>query len=793
MKNILGYIPEDLSGWKGKWIHYGSIHEFLNRWVRYYKELEIKNKVTRASIKITADTRYWLYINGKRVARGPAKGYPATQPYDRLDITPYLQKGRNAIAVLVHIFGTSTFQNNWRGRAGLLIDGVINLENGEVIELITDSSWKGMDDPARSKKSRRISVQMHFQEIFDARKDITGWTMPGLDTSAWGNVAVFGPAGIPPWHNLEERGIPHLAEEYVKYTENTVFLEGKCSQTWQDESILKETHVTEKRKIIKEGKIKTQRDFQGSITGLTVKKIKKGNFCSILLDLGKSSVGCPRFKINSKKGGEVIDIFVTMRGLNDKYFMYKKEEYSEMAPFFRYTCKKGEQEYELMHFHGLRYVMLTFRDVDAELTISKLDFNFVGYPVKYRGSFTCSDELLNKVWDTARWTMRCCMLDSYVDCPDREQGQWMGDALVEEEVNFYSFGDAKLMRRMLRQCAQSMQPSGLMFGVFPSELYSCILPDYNFTWLIACDKYYAYTGDKTLLAEIYPAAVKNLAWFEKFAGKEGLLAHPDGYWLFLDWSTIDKSGYTAAFNLWWLLGLQSMQRICKILGLNAAPYSKQEKLLRKKLIKTFYDKKKGLWYEAYLPKTKKLVQKGQQANALAFLAGLPVKKGGLDILKGDFVSMPSAAWVSSGLQKKAYDYPVASTYFAQYVLDALFQNKEGGRALDLIRKGWGNMIKKGYTTYLETWEHTEGGWSVCHAWSAHPLTMLSKYVLGIKRTGVSWSEIEFSPVKVKGIDWAKGEVPTPYGNIRAEWKRDNKDKLTYNLDVPKEIKCRVKV
>lgn len=775
----LGYQNEDLSGWKGKWIFLGAQHSLLNNFRRYRKTFALPNKgLKSAVIRITADTRYLLWVNGQYVTRGPAKCYPWYQSYDTVDISAYLKPGKNSLAVLQHIAGKNTYSNIFNdSRAGILVDGELTFKDYPSLRLDTDTSWKVIVDPARSTKTVQLSVQLFFQELLDGRKELPGWTLPAFDDTKWNKPVEVGPAGLFPWTNMEERGIPLLEERPEPFTGVSCFFKGKNYKNWEDPSGLM-------LNLYKEKRIRTGSDGIDVVGGkegvcsLNVAPTGRDNFSAVVLDLGRTSVGCPTFDIKAATGGEAVDLYYATRHPDSEMFLKVinpdgKSEQGQSGLIDRYICRQGAQSFRPVHFKGYRFLMLIFRNVSKALEISGIHNWFVAYPVFQKGSFECSDETFNRIWKMGERTLRCCMLDSYVDCPDREQAQWMGDALVEAEVNFFSFGDAALLRRMLRQCAQHQTPDGLLWGMFPADYFGLIVPDYNFTWLLAADKYYYYTKDRSILAEIFPVAVKNLAWFERFAGDKKLLARPEGYWLFLDWSTIEKNGITATFNLQYVLTLQAMQRICRLVGQNATQYKKQEAAVKKALLNTFYDKKRGAWYENF--NNGKLTQLSQQANALACLAGLPSGKGSLEILGQSF------------LKKSTYNKPIASSYFAFYILEALFRKKDEIKALDIIKEGWGFMLNNGATTCWESFHSLTGG-TVCHAWSAHPLALLSKHVLGIKPVDPGWKTFKFEPTKDKRITHAKGRVPTPYGEISAEWKRDSKGKLEYKLDYPKEIK-----
>ena len=77
--------------------------------------------------RIAADSKYWLWINGRLVVfegglkRGPS---PYDTYYDPVEIAPYLQNGENTIAVLVWHFGKSGFSHVNSGLAALLFEAV---------------------------------------------------------------------------------------------------------------------------------------------------------------------------------------------------------------------------------------------------------------------------------------------------------------------------------------------------------------------------------------------------------------------------------------------------------------------------------------------------------------------------------------------------------------------------------------------------------------------------------------------------------------------------------------------
>jgi hypothetical protein len=159
-------------------------------------------------MRITADSRYSLWINGEHVGHGPVREWTAHWRYDEYDIVPYLKIGKNVVAVSVNHLGVSTFQYII-SEPGLLAE--LQLD-GESIS--TDAGWKASADRAFNAFSPRISCQEGYEEQYDARLD-DGWMNPDYDDAAWASATVLRPALDGLHGSLEKRGIPYLTSEPI--------------------------------------------------------------------------------------------------------------------------------------------------------------------------------------------------------------------------------------------------------------------------------------------------------------------------------------------------------------------------------------------------------------------------------------------------------------------------------------------------------------------------------------------------------------------------------------------------
>ena len=200
--------------WRAKWIWGQGPESPRNEWRCFRKSFGAPIQIPESMIlRLTADSRYVLYVNGKQVGRGPVRSWPFELAYDEYEIAHLLAPGEmNVIAVLVMHYGVPTFQY-LRGRGGLIAQ--IEMSDQEHPILSTDDSWITAIHKGHDANSSRISCQLPFTEINDARAWDSEWTQSNYDASRWEHAVVIGSAGMEPWVKLVERDIPYLTEQTI--------------------------------------------------------------------------------------------------------------------------------------------------------------------------------------------------------------------------------------------------------------------------------------------------------------------------------------------------------------------------------------------------------------------------------------------------------------------------------------------------------------------------------------------------------------------------------------------------
>ncbi len=218
-----------MASWTAKWIWidgtrgkgHGASENGLPR--NFYlcarKTFDVPKDLQTATLRITADARYVLFVNGQRIGNGPIRGWQHSWFYDTYDLTPYLRPGeRNAIGVLVIQPGETNFQYPL-GRGGLLAQLDMTTKRGRKVTVATDRTWRVLPHPAYDRRTPRISCQQGFVEHYDGTRDEgrgTGdWARADFDDSKWQRAVELGKVGIAPWKKLVPRNIPFLTMEPV--------------------------------------------------------------------------------------------------------------------------------------------------------------------------------------------------------------------------------------------------------------------------------------------------------------------------------------------------------------------------------------------------------------------------------------------------------------------------------------------------------------------------------------------------------------------------------------------------
>ncbi|MDR3709187.1 MAG: family 78 glycoside hydrolase catalytic domain [Capsulimonadaceae bacterium] len=199
------------------WIWSDDSGKTQNLFLAFRRVLDLPAQPESAVVRITADSRYELFVNGEWLGHGPARSFPSPWPVDSYDIAHLLREGPNVVAVLVNHFGISTFQYI-AADPGLIAEVEWDI-NGSRRAVVTDGAWRVRKHDGYETVTQRISCQQAWEEQFDARREPgDGWTTAAFDDAAWARATVVRAAGQAPHESFEPRDIPFLSREAVEPT-----------------------------------------------------------------------------------------------------------------------------------------------------------------------------------------------------------------------------------------------------------------------------------------------------------------------------------------------------------------------------------------------------------------------------------------------------------------------------------------------------------------------------------------------------------------------------------------------
>lgn len=749
--------------WKANWIWSGGDSHPRNLYIYARKSFKLPTGQTNGKLRITADSRYKLFVNGVFVGRGPVRSDPHRQSYDMYDISPHLTKGNNLIAILVNHIGQGTY-SYIPGRPAFICEAEITWDGGSE-EIITDDTWKVLPAAAWVQSGVRMNRRLGFQEVYDANLEPEGWTQLKFKDAKWPQAVVIGKPPMPPFDRLVQREIPNLREEVVYPA--AIISTSDCPPlpAGIEPLDIPAFMASETLSALQEGKVdKSERLLSTKDDAATV-KVPQSNGVCVILDFGREVTGCLELTFTKSHGGTVdigySEILESGRVKPDR----GDTRYTD-----RLILRKGRQTWCGFESRAFRYVQLDFRDCPKSVSISHVIVREVTYPVEWKGSFECADPLLNRIWQTAAETARLCMQDTYIDSPWRERAQWWDNAAIASRTAYYVFGDTALLEQGLKHIAASQQKDGAIFALYPSATRE-LFPDFGALWVMSVWDCYATSENRNLLEELYPAVVRWIRWIRRFTDKDGLLSRVHGD-VFIDWAEIDRRGEVAALNCLYLGALRAAYKMAEALHhkLDAEEWAGLASALKMAIAKHFWSPDIGLFADARI--SGKLGEHySPQTNVLAALF--------------DVANHYQKAAIYRRAAEDNELQPITTPRFASFLIDGLFKSGFVYQALDIMKRKWGGMLSNGATTF---WEYFDTSGCLCYASSSGPAYQLQAYVLGIRPTGEP-KRVRIEPHPAD-LEWAHGAVQTASGLVSLDWKT-NRRGFTMTVNVPKGVTAEI--
>lgn len=400
---------------------------------------------------------------------------------------------------------------------------------------------------------------------------------------------------------------------------------------------------------------------------------------------------------------------------------------------------------------AFRYVNII---TEGNISLDSASMLYEYAAVKERGSFTCSDELINKIYGVARYTLELNTREFFIDGIKRDRWVWSGDAYQSYLMNYYSYFDNPTVTRTVLA----------LRGKDPVTAHINTIVDYTFYWFISVYDYYLYTGDKKFIEMLYPRMKSMMDYVLGRRNKNGLIEGLSGDWTFIDWAAgLSKKGEISFEQMLFARSLETMS-LCAGLAndkANADGYKKLASDIKAKLFTIYWnEKKKALVHSRVNGKQTENVTRYANMFGIFFNYFTEAQKQ----------AVKQHVLLNDSIQK------ITTPYMRFYELEALCAMGEQTYVLKEMKDYWGGMLSLGATSFWEEYNPTkkgaehlamygrEFGKSLCHAWGASPIYLLGKYYLGVKPTSAAYETYSIEP-QLGGLEWMQGKVPTSAGEI----------------------------
>ena len=668
---------------QGKWIW--EAKDIADTHVAFRKVVSLSANPQRATLYLSAESKATVFINGKLVAvdavlkRGPT---PFDSFYQEIDVSAHLGKGENILCILVHYWGKGGNASVYAGKGGVLfdldVDGILYSSDSNVkVKRLDEYRNERVLIPAGEYPDRKRSTFLAEREIyFDARLE-TAFYGKDFDDSAWKEATIVSSPGYLPFGELYRSTIPAFTLEDIE----------ECVDV--DEMIGKKTTAPTKATF----RLKENMQF------------------------------LPYFELDSDTDGAKIS-FYTNTYITTNLVSLMDD----------YVAKKGANAYQQLYWRSGSSLIL---ELPAGITLRKVGYRRSEYDVKTRSRFYTGDTRLTSLYDKAYNTLRICMRDTFMDCPERERSPYSGDSANQIDQCLAGMGEDgwKMIEKTYKTLNGWAKDDATFQLRWPSTT-SNECPMQNLAFILTIPNYYLHTGDEQTVKEIYPILQDYLNLWE--LNEDGSVAYRNGTFMWTDWGSGQDEDLME--NGWYYWALKSLDELGTALGINdqAAQNASTLESIR----------------DAFYPKFKKeggfaSVNNGKyddRGNALAVLSGL-AKEEDYPLIKDVLVSVKQA-----------------SPYMERHVEAALAKMGYYEECLNRMLERFGPMIEEDESTLWELWsiDPVKGG-TPNHGWSGGPLIVLSEEFAGIRPTSIGYATYDIVPSFA--LETLSTNVYTPKGEL----------------------------
>lgn len=726
--------------------------DFVSKWIGadpsisapiFRKEYNLKENISRARAYLCGLGYYELYCNGHKVGDHVLDPnwtdfdnrllqdliYPHEDVsrkralYVTYDITSLLKSGSNAFGVML---GNGWYQQPERNVEGKMTYGPPKL--WLQIHIKYDNGTEaifGSDDGWKCSGGPITFNNIYFGEIYDARLEQTGWTETGFDDTKWDRVIAR----------------PGVAGDL-------------------------RAQMSPSDKVISE------------IKPVRVTKLENGNG---IYDLGQNFSGWARIKVSGNTGDLVVMRFA--EELNEQGALDYESAGSEQQlqqDIYVLAGKESEIYEPRFTWHGFRYVEVT---MSAGVTMDSLTGIVVHSAVEAGGSFSCSNQLFNRIHELYRWSQISNLHGGVPsDCPHRERLGYTGDAQITMQSAILCFDMAAFYTKYIEDISDSQNPiSGFVPHTAPFYGGGGGPGGWGCAAILMPWYMYLYYGDKRILSKNYEMMLSWMGYLSRHADQDGIIISEEpGSWCLGEWVVphqFDQAGEDflnmkvpseLVNTYYYTVSASIMRSVAGILGdeIGERQFTSLHRSLQSGMHQRFYNQETGSYAT------------GVQGSDVFPMAADCVPEEDKDrVLKNlvHHIMVRNKGTLDTGI------------FGTPLMLEVLAEYGEAEIAYHILNQekypGYGYMLSKGATTLWECWEKENGSHN--HPMLGSVVAWMYQYITGLKADPQSpgFKNIVIRPYFFTRLDYAEASYESVRGPIKIRWERRG-TKIALHLEIP---------
>jgi alpha-L-rhamnosidase len=727
--------------WKAAWITHPTAPLRDPIVLHFRRTLDLASVPGSYTVRVSADNRFILFVNGQRIGDGPARGDLAHWRYERFDLAPFLKTGPNLITATVWNFGVFAPVSQMSDRTAFLLES--EATGSESIS--TPESWLVEEEPGQRALDRSsVTLKTYFA------------SGPGEEIDAshfdwqWNSPSPAGPAWVPAASPMRDSIFPGVNQAHSADTTGDNF--------W---GLIPDTLPHMEYEPTTPGET-VRADFDGlRVFPKSAVTVPPGSHVHLLLDRKTLTTAYPHLTVSDGKGAKI--------RLTYSEALYDKDQHKADRDAVENRTALGltdsflpdggdHRTFTPLWWRTWRYLDLDIETAAEPLTLDSLTGDFTAYPFKEQASFKSGAPDLDKIWEISWRTARLDAHETYMDTPYYEQLQYVGDTRIQALISYTVAGDDRLGRQAIAAFDQSRSPDGLTRSRYPSSLPQTI-PPFSLLWIGMLHDHWMYRPDPEPVRESLPGSRAVLGWFARYEQPDGLLAQLP-WWSFIDWvssgetPTYDAHGESCITTLEYLGALTDASELEKSLGdpVYSSRYLDRANHVRSGLYDKCWISSRGLLADNSDAKVF-----SQQANILGVLYDVIPKERQQEVLR-QMLSIDPGTTPGGTLS--------ASYYFRFYLARALDHAGMGDEYLRSIDP-WRKLLPLHFSTWPEIPGDTR---SDSHAWSAHPIYDMLTLIAGIEPAAPGFASVRIAP-HLGALNDLTASFPHPRGDIRVEYHR----------------------